>query len=169
MIANSRRKLCFADFFGQPSFLKEQCIKMMPQPLQSHPSVGGFYTIYAAFHLLKFRQEETTGNHDVKLLSILSYYNYCFRFLNVNVQIIKCVCSYLYCLNNIFKIPTQPFYIASSQNTIVKEGDWRLFLWLVFHFKVGLLWSFHLWYTVLGNTCYIFSDSISLALLQSSC
>ena len=44
---------------------------MMPAPLQSHPSVCGFYTIYAAFHLFKFRQEEITGIHDVNLLSFI--------------------------------------------------------------------------------------------------
>ena len=45
---------------------------MMPAPLQSHSSVCGFYTIHAAFHLFKFRQEEITGVHDVSLLSFIS-------------------------------------------------------------------------------------------------
>ena len=36
---------------------------------QDHPSVCGFYKIYAAFHLFKFQQEEITGIHDVKALS----------------------------------------------------------------------------------------------------
>ena len=48
--------------------------QMMPAPLQSHPSVCGFYTIYAAFHLFKFRQEESTGVHDVNVLSFISNY-----------------------------------------------------------------------------------------------
>ena len=39
----------------------------MPAPLQSHPNVCGFYTIHAAFHLFKFRQEEITGVHDVNV------------------------------------------------------------------------------------------------------
>ena len=76
MIANSRQKLFFADSLGRKkdSFLNQQYEQMMPEPLQSHPSVCGFYTIYAAFHLFKFRQEETTGVHDVNVLSFISNY-----------------------------------------------------------------------------------------------
>ena len=76
-IANSRQKLfLFADSLGRKkySFLKQQYEQMMPEPLQSHPSVCGFYTIYAAFHLFKFRQEEITGVHDVIVLSFISNY-----------------------------------------------------------------------------------------------
>ena len=56
MIANSRQKLFFADSLGRKmySFLKQQYEQMMPEPLQSHLSVCGFYTIYAAFHLFIF-------------------------------------------------------------------------------------------------------------------
>ena len=62
MIANFRHELYFADFFGCKgySFLKQHYKQMMPALLQSHPSVCGFFTIYAAFHLFKFRQEEIT-------------------------------------------------------------------------------------------------------------
>ena len=62
-IAKSCQELYFADSLGRKkySFLKHQYEQMMPEPLQSPPSVCGFYTIYAAFHLFKFRQEETTG------------------------------------------------------------------------------------------------------------
>ena len=64
MIANFRHELYFADSLGCKgySFLNNnnQHYKMMPAPLQSHPSVSGFFTIYAAFHLFKFRQEEFT-------------------------------------------------------------------------------------------------------------
>ena len=76
MIANSRQKLYFADSLGRKkySFLKQQYEQMMPERLQSHPSVCGFYTIYAAFHLFKFRQEEITGVHDVIVLSFISNY-----------------------------------------------------------------------------------------------
>ena len=76
MIANSRQMLYFADSLGRKkySFLKQLYEQMMPEPLQSHPSVCGFYTIYAAFHLSKFRQEEFTGVHDVKVLSLISNY-----------------------------------------------------------------------------------------------
>ena len=77
MIAKFRHKLSFADYLGCKgySFLNNQNYKqMMPAPLQSQPSVCGFYTIYAAFHHFKFRQEEITGVHDVKVLSFISNY-----------------------------------------------------------------------------------------------
>ena len=76
MIANSRQKLNFADSLGRKKyrFLKQQYAQMMPEPLQSHPSVCGFCTLYAAFHLFKFRQEEITGVHVVNVLSFISNY-----------------------------------------------------------------------------------------------
>ena len=74
IIANSGQKFCFADSFGRPSFLKQQYEKMMSEPLQSYPSVCGFHAIYAAFNLLKFRQEEITGVHNVNVLSFVSNY-----------------------------------------------------------------------------------------------
>ena len=76
MIANSCQKLYFADSLGRKkySFLKQQYEQMVPEPLQSHPSMCGFYTIYAAFHLFKFRQEEITGVLDVNILSFVSNY-----------------------------------------------------------------------------------------------
>ena len=76
MIANSRQKLFFADSLGRKmySFLKQQNKEMMPEILQSDPGVCGFYTIYAGFHLFKFRQEEIGEAHDVnKLLFINNY------------------------------------------------------------------------------------------------
>ena len=75
-IANSRQKMFFADSLVRKmySFLKQQYEQMLQEPLQSHPSVCGFYTIYAAFHLFKFRQEEITGVHDVNVLSFISNY-----------------------------------------------------------------------------------------------
>ena len=71
MIAKSSENLFFADSLGRKtySFLKQQYGQMMPEPLQSNPRVCGFYTIYAAFHIFKFRQEENTGVHDVIVLS----------------------------------------------------------------------------------------------------
>ena len=75
MIANFRHELYFADSLGCKvySFLNNQQYKqMMAARLQSHPSVCGFYTIYAAFHLFMFRQEEITGVHDVNVLSFVS-------------------------------------------------------------------------------------------------
>ena len=77
MIASFRQELYFADSLGckEYSFLKNQHYKqLMPAPLQSHPSVCGFYTTYAAFHLYKFQQEEITGVHDVNVLSFISNY-----------------------------------------------------------------------------------------------
>ena len=76
VIANFLQKLYFADSLGRKkySFLKQQHEQMMPEPLQSHPSNWGFYTIYAAFHLFKFRQEEITGVHDVNVLSFINNY-----------------------------------------------------------------------------------------------
>ena len=74
MIANFRHELYFADSLGceKYSFLKQHYKQMMPAALQSHPSVCGFYTIYAAFHLFKFRQEEITEVRDVNVLSFMS-------------------------------------------------------------------------------------------------
>ena len=56
MIANSCQKLYFADSLGRKkySFLKHHYEQMLPGPLQSHPKVCGFFTIYAAFHLFRF-------------------------------------------------------------------------------------------------------------------
>ena len=73
MIANFRLELYFAESLGckEYSFLNnnQHYKQMMPAPLQSQPSVCGFYTIYAAFHLFKFGQEEITVVHDVNVLS----------------------------------------------------------------------------------------------------
>ena len=76
MIAESHQYLFFADSLGHNkySFLKQQYKQMNPEPLQSHPSICGFYTIYAAFHLFKCRQEEVTRVHDVNVLSFSSKY-----------------------------------------------------------------------------------------------
>ena len=75
MIANFRHELYFLDSLGCKGyrFLNNQHHKqMMPARLQSHPSVCGFYTIYTAFRLFKFRKEEITGVHDVNVLSFIS-------------------------------------------------------------------------------------------------
>ena len=76
MIANSCQNLYFADTLSRRkySFLRQQYEQMMPDPLQSHPSVCAFYIIYAAFDHFKFRQEEITGVHDVKVPSFISNY-----------------------------------------------------------------------------------------------
>ena len=74
MIANSPQNLFFADSPGRKkySFLKQQYEQTMLEPRQFLPSVCGFFTIYGAFHLFKFRQEENTGVHGVSVLSFIS-------------------------------------------------------------------------------------------------
>ena len=74
MIANFRHELYFEDSLGCNgyNFFKQHYKQMMPAPQQSHPSVCGFYTIYAAFHLFKFRQEEISRVHDVNVLCFIS-------------------------------------------------------------------------------------------------
>ena len=76
MNANSREILYFSDSLCRKmyNFLKQQYEQMMLEPLQSDPSVCGFYTIYAAFHLFKFWQEEITGVHVLNVLSFISNY-----------------------------------------------------------------------------------------------
>ena len=76
MIANSCQILYFEDPLGRKKyiFLKQHYEQMMPEPLQSHPSVCGFYTIYTAFHLFKLQQKEITGVQDVNILSFMSNY-----------------------------------------------------------------------------------------------
>ena len=76
MIANSCQILCFADPLVRKtySFLKQQYEQMMPETLQTHSSVCFFHTIYAAFHLFNFQQEEITGVNDVTALSFISNY-----------------------------------------------------------------------------------------------
>ena len=54
---------------------------MMPEPLQTHPSVCGFYTIYAAFYLFKLRQQEITVVHDVFVLSFIKKLHVIFQIL----------------------------------------------------------------------------------------
>ena len=79
MNASFRHELYFADSLGCKgySFLNnnnQQYKQMMQATLQSHPSVCGFYTKYAAFHLFKFQQDEITGVRDVNVLSFISNY-----------------------------------------------------------------------------------------------
>ena len=76
MIAKYHHELYLADSLGLSinnyPFLKQNYNEMVRTRLQDHPSVCGFYTIYAAFHSFKFRQEEITGVHDVNVLSFIS-------------------------------------------------------------------------------------------------
>ena len=76
MIAKFHRELYFADSLGisinNYPFLKQNYSQMVRTRLQDYPSVCGFYTIHAAFHLFKFQQEEITGVRDVNVLSFLN-------------------------------------------------------------------------------------------------
>ena len=76
MIAKFHHELYFANSLGQSisnyPFLKQNYSQMVRTRLQDHPSVCGFYTIYAAFHLFKFQLEEITGVHDVNVLPFIS-------------------------------------------------------------------------------------------------
>ena len=60
IMANFRQEVFFADSHDckKYSFLKQYYEQMMPEPLHSHPSVCGFDTTYAAFHLFKVREEK---------------------------------------------------------------------------------------------------------------
>ena len=83
MIANFRHELYFAESLGCKGYSfsnNEQYKQMIPASLQSHPSVCGFYSKYAAFHLFKFQQEEITGVHDVNVPSFISNYMFFFNF-----------------------------------------------------------------------------------------
>ena len=79
MIANLWHEFFLVDSLGCKRYSfsnnnNQQYKQMMPVPLQSHPSVCGFYTLYAAFHLSKFQEDETAGVHDVNVLSLRSNY-----------------------------------------------------------------------------------------------
>ena len=75
MIAKFHHELYFADSFGLSinnyPFLKQNYSQMVRTRLQDHPSVCGFYTIYAAFQLFKLQQDELTGVHEVDVLSFI--------------------------------------------------------------------------------------------------
>ena len=76
MIAETHHELYFADSLGLSinnyPFLRQNYSQIVWTRLQDHFSVCGFYTIYAAFHLFKFQQEEMTGIHDVNVFCFLS-------------------------------------------------------------------------------------------------
>ena len=76
MIAKFHNDLYFADSLGLSinnwPFLKQNYSQMIRTRLQVNPTVCGFCTIGAAFHLFKFQQEEITGNDDVNILCFIS-------------------------------------------------------------------------------------------------
>ena len=75
-IANFHHEVYFTDSPGlsinKNPFLKQNNSPKVRRGLQDHPSVCGFYKIYAAFHFFKFQQEEITGVHKVNVLSFIS-------------------------------------------------------------------------------------------------
>ena len=76
MIAKFHHEMYIIDSVGVSinnyPFLKQNYNQMVRTRLQDHPSVCGFYTTYAAFHLFKFQQEEIIGVHDVNVLFFIS-------------------------------------------------------------------------------------------------
>ena len=76
MIAKFHQELYFANSLSLSinnyPILKQNYSQMVRTRLQDHPSVCGFYTIIAAFHLFKFQQEEITGVHDINVISFIS-------------------------------------------------------------------------------------------------
>ena len=66
MIAKLRHQLYSAPSLGRKdyNFLRKNNKRMIPERLQLHQSLCGFYTIYAAFLLFKFGQEAITGVDD---------------------------------------------------------------------------------------------------------
>ena len=75
MIAKIHHEWFFANSLGLSinnyPFLKQNYNQTVGTRLQHHPSVCGFYTIYAAFHLFRFQKEEINGVHDVNVLSFI--------------------------------------------------------------------------------------------------
>ena len=79
MIANSRQKSFFADSLSRKKyrFLKQQYEQMMPEPLQSHPSVCGSYTPTRYMQLFicsNSDKKKKTGVQKVNVLSFISNY-----------------------------------------------------------------------------------------------
>ena len=62
----------------------------MPELRQSPPNVCGFLTMYAAFHIMKYRQDHFTKVHDVEVFSFIVIKTMSnFDRFNVNVQVKK--------------------------------------------------------------------------------
>ena len=74
--AKLRHQLYFADSLGRKdyNFLRKNYKRMIPERLLLHQNLCGFYTLFAAFLLFKFGQEQITGVHDLNVLSFNSNY-----------------------------------------------------------------------------------------------
>ena len=86
MIAKYPHNLYFAESCGREKyrFLKQHYKRMIPKTQHCLPSICNFFTIYAAFHLFKFRQEGITGVHSVDVVSFSSSYWNFFHLLMYN-------------------------------------------------------------------------------------
>ena len=73
------------------SFVKKHYEQLMPEPVKSHPSGCRFYTIDAAFHLFKFRQEE------IKEFTMLMYFHLLVKTCKFSISLIE-ICR----LHNVF-------------------------------------------------------------------
>ena len=80
MNAKFHNELFFADSLGLSintyPFLKQNYSQWVRTRLQDHPSECGSYTIYAAFNLFKFQQEDLIGVHDVNVIFFKSNFMY---------------------------------------------------------------------------------------------
>ena len=116
IIAKHRHQFYSADSLCRKddNVLRKNYKRMIPERLQLHQSFCEFHTIYAAFPLFKFGQEEITGVYDLNVLSSISNYMWCSTKRNVNVQCIHFTCSSLYFLINTFQLQINVFYITSS-------------------------------------------------------
>ena len=76
MIAKLRHQLYFVDSLGRKdyNFPGKNLKRIISERLQRHQTLCGFNTIYAAFLLYKFGQEEITRVHDLILLCFISNY-----------------------------------------------------------------------------------------------
>ena len=92
---------------------------MMPARLQSEPYDCSFHTIYAAFYLLEFCQEETTGVQDFQIVSFQTEYMNKLGNFKIRLQSIRGTCSSLYSLIYFFrKIQSIFLHIIKQYKTI---------------------------------------------------
>ena len=129
MIANARQFLYFVDSLGRKkySFFMQKYEYRMREPPKSHYSVCSFYTIYAAFHVFKYRQEEITGVHDIKVFSFISNYMQFFIFL-IKMCGLYNVFANFYNGSQLFETTMQSFYKANKSYQYPhtwKIGNWR--------------------------------------------
>ena len=78
MIGRLNRNYYYADSLARSvthyNFLNKKYQKMIHRPPQKMQNLCGFYTIYAAFHLIQFLQTNLNNVHDVHVLNFISNY-----------------------------------------------------------------------------------------------